>query len=356
LWKGKKEPLKKISILRNTNFTKTGVLDYSNVAVHPIEISQLKTRTLEYGDIILEKSGGGPTQPVGRVALFCKKDGQIYSYSNFTARIRVINESKINPIYLWRCLHYLHQQGITKNCQNRTSGIRNLDLNAYKKIRIPFPPLEVQEQIVAELESYQKIIDGAKQVVENYKPTFKIDPQWETVELENVAGIISGQSPKGKYYNQNRDGLPFYQGKKEFNEMYINKAKKWTTQIIRVAEKGDILMSVRAPVGPVNFSTQKICIGRGLAAIRPNKKIEPMYLFNYLKAIEANICGNGGSVFDSISNSQIKKIKIPLPPIEFQKKLTEQFEKEQKIINANKELITIFENKIKDKIADAWGE
>jgi type I restriction enzyme M protein len=93
-----------------------------------------------------------------------------------------------------------------------------------------------------------------------------------------------------------------------------------------------------------------------LAAIRPNKKIEPMYLFNYLKAIEANIYGNGGSVFDSISNGQIRKIKIPLPPIESQKKLTEQFEKEQKIINANKELITIFENKIKDKIAEVWGE
>jgi len=356
LWKGKKEPLKKVNILRNTNFTKTGVLDYSNVAVHPIEINQLKTRMLEYGDIILEKSGGGPTQPVGRVALFCKKDGRIYSYSNFTARIRVINESKINPIYLWRCLHYLHQQGVTKNCQNRTSGIRNLDLNAYKKIRIPLPLLEVQEQIVAELESYQKIIDGARQVVENYKPSFKIDSNWETVELGKVAEIISGQSPEGKHYNQNGNGFPFYQGKKEFSDMYISKPNIWTTQITKIAKKGDILMSVRAPVGPVNLATQEICIGRGLAAIRSNNKIEPMYLFIYLKFIEANIYGNGGSVFDSIGRDQIKKIIIPLPSIEIQQKIIAQIEKEQKTINANKELITIFENKIKDKIAEVWGE
>ena len=101
-------------------------------------------------------------------------------------RSRVFDEFKINPIYLWRCLHYLHQQGITKKCQNRTSGIRNLDLNAYKKIKIPLPPLEIQEQIVAELENYQKIVDGAKQVVLNYKPNFKIDPEWEKVEIGSV--------------------------------------------------------------------------------------------------------------------------------------------------------------------------
>jgi len=232
-------------------------------------------------------------------------------------------------------------------------GIRKSDV---LKIKIPLLPLEIQEQIVAELNSYQKIIDGAKQVVENYKPTFKIDPNWETVELGEVAEIISGQSPEGKHYNQNGNGFPFYQGKKEFSDIYISKPNIWTTQITKIAKKGDILMSVRAPVGPVNFATQEICIGRGLAAIRPNNKIESMYLFIYLKFIEANIYGNGGSVFDSIVRDQIKKIKIPLPSIEVQRKIVAQIEKEQKTINANKELITIFENKIKEKIAEVWGE
>jgi len=138
--------------------------------------------------------------------------------------------------------------------------------------------------------------------------------------------------------------------------MYISKPNIWTTQITKIAKKDDILMSVRAPVGPVNLATQEICIGRGLAAIRPNNKIEPMYLFNFLKTIEANICGNGGSVFDSIGRDQIKKIIIPLPLIEIQQKIIAQIENEQKAINANKELITIFENKIKEKIAEVWGE
>ncbi len=303
---------------------------------------------LQKGDLLFARSGS-----VGRCYLHKFETGK-YQFAGYLIRFKT-DKSKILPdfiFYLTKSEYYWNWIKI----QSKTGTLTNINAKQFSSLKIPLPPLEIQEQIVAELENYQKIIDGARQVVENYKPTFKIDPEWEIIELENVAKIISGQSPKGKYYNQNRDGLPFYQGKKEFTEMYIDKAKKWTTQITRVAEKGDILMSVRAPVGPVNFSTQKICIGRGLAAIRPNKKIEPMYLFNYLKAIEANICGNGGSVFDSISSGQIRKIKIPLPPLKIQKTLTEQFEKEQKAIDANKELIMIFENKIKDKIADVWGE
>jgi len=258
--------------------------------------------------------------------------------------------SEINIKYLASVLHHVVYKYVIQ------LGNPKLMNNVMARIKIPLPPLEIQQQIIAELDSYQKIIDGARQVVENYKPTFKIDPSWETVELGEVAEIISGQSPEGKHYNQNGNGFPFYQGKKEFSDMYISKPNIWTTQITKIAKKDDILMSVRAPVGPVNLATQEICIGRGLAAIRPNNKIEPMYLFNFLKTIEANICGNGGSVFDSIGRDQIKKIIIPLPLIEIQQKIIAQIENEQKAINANKELITIFENKIKEKIAEVWGE
>jgi restriction endonuclease S subunit len=153
-------------------------------------------------------------------------------------------------------------------------------ISQYSKIQIPLPPLEVQEQIVAEIEKYQKVIDGAKQVVENWKPSFRIDPSWEMVELGEVCEVISGQSPEGKYYNEKQEGLPFYQGKTEFQDMYVGEPQKWTSQTTKIALKGDILMSVRAPVGPVNFATQEICIGRGLASIRGNdKKINQTYLF-----------------------------------------------------------------------------
>ncbi len=98
----------------------------------------------------------------------------------------------------------------------------------------------------------------------------KMRKDWVMVPLGELAQIISGQSPKSKYYNIDQKGLPFYQGKKEFEEMYLGEPIKWTTSITKKAIPDDILMSVRAPVGPVNITKKEICIGRGLAAIRIN--------------------------------------------------------------------------------------
>ena len=97
---------------------------------------------------------------------------------------------------------------------------------------------------------------------------------WEIKKLGDVCKVIAGQSPEGKFYNSEGKGMPFYQGKKEYGEKYIGDPTTWTTKITKEAEAEDILMSVRAPVGPVNFATQRICIGRGLAAIRSGKEID----------------------------------------------------------------------------------
>ncbi|MDP2247878.1 MAG: restriction endonuclease subunit S [Nitrosomonadales bacterium] len=144
---------------------------------------------------------------------------------------------------------------------------------------------------------------------------------WEVKKLGEVCTVIAGQSPEGKFYNNAGDGLPFYQGKKEFTEKYIGKPTTWTTYVTKEAEKDDVLMSVRAPVGPVNFSTEKICIGRGLAAIRSSKIIDKNFLFNFLLKHEAEIVGNSGAVFDSVNKKQIESILIPVPPIHEQERI-----------------------------------
>jgi len=144
---------------------------------------------------------------------------------------------------------------------------------------------------------------------------------WEIKKLGDVCKVIAGQSPEGKFYNNDMKGLPFYQGKKEFAEKFIGEPTTWTTKITKEAEADDILMSVRAPVGPVNFSTQKICIGRGLAAIRVGNLIDKEFLFNYLLNLENEIIGNTGAVFNSINKTQIEEISIPLPPLPEQQRI-----------------------------------
>jgi len=144
---------------------------------------------------------------------------------------------------------------------------------------------------------------------------------WEIKKLGEVCKVIAGQSPESKFYNSERKGIPFYQGKKEYREKYIGEPTTWTTKITKEAEEGDILMSVRAPVGPVNFATQKICIGRGLAAIRAGKFIDKEFLYNFFLKHENEIEGNAGAVFNSINKTQIENIPIPLPPLPEQQRI-----------------------------------
>lgn len=144
---------------------------------------------------------------------------------------------------------------------------------------------------------------------------------WKIYKLGDICKVIAGQSPEGKFYNSEGNGMPFYQGKKEYGEIYIGEPTTWTTKITKEAEAGDILMSVRAPVGPVNFATQKICIGRGLAAIRAGKFIDKEFLFNFFLKHENEIVGNAGAVFNSINKTQIENLKIPLPPLPEQQRI-----------------------------------
>ena len=144
---------------------------------------------------------------------------------------------------------------------------------------------------------------------------------WVEEKLGNVCEVIAGQSPEGKYYNNNGDGIPFHQGKKDFGDMFISQPSTWTSKVTKIAEAGDILMSVRAPVGPINFSTQKCCIGRGLAAIRTSEKVDKDFLFYSLLSKQDFIKGNEGAVFSSINKTQIGQLEIALPPIPEQQRI-----------------------------------
>lgn len=163
--------------------------------------------------------------------------------------------------------------------------------------------------------------------IETYISSFPIK------KLGEVTEIISGQSPPGRFYNKNNNGAPFYQGKSEFGDIFLGKPSKWTTHITKEAIKDDVLMSVRAPVGPVNIATQNICIGRGLAAIRAKNNLCSKFLFYILRFKEESIKGGGGSVFDSISRKQIEEIQIPLPPLSIQEEIVEEIEGYRKIID-----------------------
>ena len=186
----------------------------------------------------------------------------------------------------------------------------------------------------------------------NPKQNIDIETQWELVKLGEMAEIVAGQSPKSEFYNQNQEGLPFYQGKKEFGEIYLLEPTVWTEQVTKQSIKNDILMSVRAPVGNVNINPfDKICIGRGLAAIRVRENVLQNYLFNFLDNNQSLFTGHEGMSFDSISTSdELPEIKIPLPPLEVQQQIVDECDAADQETDEARQTITDAKQTIEEKV------
>jgi len=139
--------------------------------------------------------------------------------------------------------------------------------------------------------------------------------------LADVAQVLMGQSPPSSTYNTVGEGLPFYQGKTDFGDMYPT-PRVYCTEPSRIAEAGDILISVRAPVGPTNVSQERSCIGRGISAIRVGKKLDRDFLLYFLRFYEPELAKAGtGSTFTAIAREDLETIKIPLPPLTEQKRI-----------------------------------
>lgn len=144
---------------------------------------------------------------------------------------------------------------------------------------------------------------------------------WRWAKLGEVCEIVAGQSPPGSTYRNTPQGLPFFQGKADFGDLYPV-ARVWCVEPNKVAEEGDILVSVRAPVGPTNVADCQCCIGRGLAAIRCSNEVDSGFILAALRRFEAALSSKGsGSTFEAISRSDLEALEIPLPPLPEQKRI-----------------------------------
>jgi type I restriction enzyme S subunit len=166
LWRGEKPPLIQVGVIRNTNFTPTGEIDYSDIAYLNVEDNKFRERRLIKGDIIIERSGGGPKQPVGRVVQFNKTEGN-YSFSNFTSMVRIQKPHLLFPQFAFYILLEVYQSGKTKNIERRTTGIRNLDFSLYKKLaRFPLISIIEQQYICNVLSTWDRAIKRVQRLIE----------------------------------------------------------------------------------------------------------------------------------------------------------------------------------------------
>jgi type I restriction enzyme, S subunit len=214
LWKGEKPPFLTVGVIRNANFTKEGALDDSDIAFIEVEVKKFEKRRLQIGDIILEKSGGGPKQPVGRVVLFDKQDGD-FSFSNFTAALRVRDHGEVDFRYLHKFLHWTYLSGVTEAIQSHSTGIRNLNGDAYKAIAFNYPPLPEQQRIVALLDdafaglatakaNAERNLQNARALFESHLQAVftQRGPGWVETTLGEVIKIVGGSQPPKSVFSK----------------------------------------------------------------------------------------------------------------------------------------------------------
>ena len=316
-----------IKVIRTTNFTNEGHLDLADVVTRDIEPKKVARKKLKQGDTILERSGGTKDNPVGRVVFFDEIGD--YLLNNFTQALRP--KESVNPVYLFYALYnsYNINKAAMRAMASQTTGIQNLSMSDFMSKSIVLPSRDEQnkfEQIYRQADK-SEFVGCKSQFIEMFSGAPKVG-------INNLVDTVWGSSPDSKTYNDIGEGMPFYQGKTEFGDLYINAPVTYCTAPIKMAKANAILMSVRAPVGAVNIATQDCCIGRGLASITPKEgKSTTMFVYYALKYMEADIDRLGtGSTFKAINKESYAKIQMPNAKISEQAKfvsIAEQADKSE---------------------------
>jgi type I restriction enzyme M protein len=251
--------------------------------------------------------------------------------------------------------------------ESRGSTMLHLTKEGFEKRLIPLPPLEIQDQLVKEIEGYQKIIDGAKMVVDNYKPNISINPQWDKVELGELCNMMTGGTPTStiKEYYEGGDIRWLVSGDIHQGEIYECEG--------RITKKGmDSANTKFLPLNSVLIALNGQGKTRGTVAILRvnatcNQSLISIFPKEGVKLLPEFLCYQMQSMYQEIRNLTgdkersglnmplLRSIKICNPSIEEQQEIIERIKNEQQLVSSNKQLIAIFEQKIKDKINEVWG-
>ncbi len=274
----------------------------------------------------------------------------------------ICDPSKIINKYLYRILISIDARSLTPD-----QAYPSLNLKQISGIKIPLPPLYVQEEIVKEIEGYQKIISGARQVVDNYKPIIKIDPNWEIVKLDEVCNVNAESLLPEKVFGDEKfiylDISSVENGTGKINYENYVKGNEAPSRARRKVKNGSIILSTVRPnlkaFGFVEFKKTEMCVASTGFAVIDSKYANNKFIYysifqDYLINQMINSMGKGS--YPSINQSDVNNLMFALPTLEIQEKIVSQINEELNIVEQNRLLIKLFEQKIIDRISEVWSE
>lgn len=295
------------------------VLDESDCVDPSIEVHS--RFHLKEGDILISLTGSHITLPSSVVGRVAKYRHETISYLNQRAGkfINIDNNRCIKDFLFY----FLLQKEILERIAAKAQGAANqanISPNDVETVVIDLPPLPTQHRIASILSAYDDLIENNLKRIKlleekaflRYKQIANEEEMTE-LSIEDLADVIMGQSPSSNTYTEEKgDNLPFHQGVTNFTNYFVEH-KNYCTEPIKVAESGDILFSVRAPVGRINFTNDKVCIGRGLCAFRSKKGFQN-YFYHQLKEyfFKDDVIGNG-AIFNAVTKNELIKVKLKTP-------------------------------------------
>lgn len=271
-------------------------------------------------------------------------------------KILKLNNSKVANI---KYVYYVMQ-----NIKFDSSTHKRYWISEYANIKIPLPPLEVQEEIVRELDGYQAVIDGAQKVIYNWKPALLINPNWGKTRLGDICEVQSGGTPLKNQKEYWTNGSINWYSSGELNEIYTNESNEKITPLglensnAKLFPKGSLLVGMYDTAAfKMSILDREAAFNQAISGIKPNNKVDMYFLYLYFTANrELYMKQRAGVRQQNLNKGFICNINIPIPPIEKQKEIVSKVEEERIIIEECKKLIELHQNKINSKIKSIWGD
>jgi len=274
------------------------------------------------------------------------------------------NFDLVLPLY---CLYVLKTDKFRNNAKRFAQKAVNqasINTRSIRNLEIPLPSLEVQKEIVEELVEYQKVIDGAKQVVDNYKPHFEIDESWDQIKIENI-GIINNSTYK--HFEQEEyiyiDVSSVGKGNGLIDHSNIINSSDLPSRAKRKIKKGSVIISSVRPnlkgFSIIDFNPKNHVVSTGFMVLDVNEKFDNRFIYYsfYTKNVmNQMIARMGKGSYPSINQADFKELSIHIPSIEQQVKIADRLDFENSIVQSNKKLIEIYSKKIENRINKIWGE
>lgn len=307
-------------------------LDDTKEFITELGLKKSSAKLVPAGSILLAMIGQGKTR--GQVALL-----NFEASTNQNCAVIILNADN-DPVFYF---NYLLSQYENIRGASNSAGQSNLSGALVKAIRVPVPTYFEQQKIAQILSTWDQAISITEKLLENSQQQKKalmqqllagekrlldengtrFSEKWDIFELKDISQIIMGSSPKSEFYNDLGNGLPLIQGNADIKNRYSN-PRIYTSEITKECLKGDILLSVRAPVGTVAQSRHHACVGRGIAAIRAKLETSQSFLYHLMLWQEPKwVNFSQGSTFESINSDDIKSLRLVVPSFEEQKKIAE---------------------------------